>query len=312
MLAAQRPGSPAPSSDPLPGSPRLKPGVFRQVQKFIYDTAGIDIQDGKEEMVTARLWKRARLRGLDSVEAFLAAVEADASGSLLAELIDSLTTNYTSFFREPAHFDFLRTRILPVLRRRSRFQIWTAASSTGEEPYSIAITLLEELGPEAARQARILASDISTRVLEIARTGIYPAERFRGFPEDWRRRYLQRGREGQAGLFRLRPEVRALVEFRQINIVNSLPGSDLFPLIFLRNIMIYFDRPTQEKVVAALSARLEAGGYLFLGHSESLNGIRHDLEHVQVAVYRKAGGPPSGLSSAGAYTASVDLAGGRG
>lgn len=271
--------------------PRLKPETFRRVQRFIYDTAGIDIQDGKEEMVTARLWKQARRNSFASIDAYLAAVERDGAdprgGDLLAGLIDCLTTNYTSFFREPAHFDFLRRRILPELKSRARIPIWTAASSTGEEPYSIAIALWEELGSAAAQRASVLATDISTRVLKAASLGIYPQDRFRDFPDEWKRRYLLRGKAEQAGQYKIRPEIRNMVEFRRQNLMEGMPPEGPFPVIFLRNIMIYFDRTVQERTVAAISAKLEPGGYLFIGHSESLNGIAHGLEHVQVAIYRK-------------------------
>jgi chemotaxis protein methyltransferase CheR len=242
-------------------------------------------------MVAARLWKQTRLHGFPSIEAYLQAVESDvgqrASGEMLSSLIDALTTNYTSFFREPAHFDFLRERILPGLRQRARIPIWSAACSSGEEAYSIAITLAEALGAEAPLRAGVLATDISTRVLRIAREAVYPADRFRGFPEDWKRRYLLRGTGQQEGNYRIRPQLRQLVEFRHLNLMEALPPAGPFPLIFLRNIMIYFDRPTQEKVVRTLHAKLEPGGFLFIGHSESLNGLDHGLEHVQVAIYRK-------------------------
>ncbi|WP_051669520.1 CheR family methyltransferase [Bryobacter aggregatus] len=275
--------------EPASAATRLRPSLFAAVRNFAYRAAGIDLQEGKQLMVAARLWKRARAHGFPTADDYFAAVQRDPGGALEIDLIDALTTNFTSFFREPAHFEFLRARILPQLRLRSSFPIWTAASSTGEEPYSIAVTLLEELGADAGRRARVLASDISTKVLDRASAGIYPEERFRSLPPDWRRRYLLRGTGEQAGNYRFRPEVRNLIQFQRINLMESLPLEDRFPLIFLRNIMIYFDRPTQARVIAALTEKLEPGGYLFLGHSESLNGISHQLDHIQVAIYRKPG-----------------------
>lgn len=298
--------------------PKLKPDTFRRVQRFIYDTAGIDIQDGKEEMVTARLWKQTRRNSFPSIEAYLAAVERDGAdprgGDLLAGLIDCLTTNYTSFFREPAHFDFLRRRILPELKSRPRIPIWTAASSTGEEPYSIAIALWEELGGAAAQRASVLATDISTRVLKTASLGVYPQDRFREFPDEWKRRYLLRGKGENAGHFKIRPEIRSMVEFRRQNLMEGMPSEGPFPVVFLRNIMIYFDRTIQEKTVAAISSKIEPGGYLFIGHSESLNGISHGLEHVQVAIYRKPPGgryPDQDAANKAANEASREAAKGR-
>ena len=268
---------------------RLSPKLFEAVQSYAYRIAGIELQDGKQEMVAGRLWKRAKALGYESAGAYFDAVQRDRSGELELDVIDALTTNYTSFFREPAHFDFLKSKILPQLRSRPLFTIWTAASSSGEEPYSIAVTLIEALGEAAFRQAKVKASDISTTVLKRAEAGVYAEERFGGLEAGWRSRYLLRGKGEQAGNFRFRAEVRGMIRFSRINLMECLPADGPFPLIFLRNIMIYFDRPTQERVVTAMAAKLEPGGYLFIGHSESLTGLRHSLEHVQVAVYKKAG-----------------------
>jgi len=263
--------------------------LFAEVRDFAYRTAGIELQEGKQEMVAARLWKRSRVLGYESAEAYFDAARRDRGGDLELDILDALTTNFTSFFREPAHFEFLRKKILPTLRNRREFTIWSAASSSGEEPYSIAVTLVEELGDAAYRQAHVRASDISTKVLRNAEAGIYPEERFRNLRDDWKSRYLLRGKGEQVGYYRFRPEIRRMMHFVRINLMEPLPGDGPFPLIFLRNIMIYFDRPTQERVVAAMTVKLEPGGYLFMGHSESLNGIQHSLEHVQVAIYKKAG-----------------------
>lgn len=270
-------------------SSRMSSRLFAGVRDYAYRVAGIELQDGKQEMVAGRLNKRARILGYPTSEAYFEAVLRDRTGELEADLLDALTTNYTSFFREPAHFEFLRHRILPILAQRRGFTIWSAASSSGEEPYSIAITAIETLGEAACSQARVRASDISTKVLRNAEAGVYPEERFRGLDREWRSRFLLRGKGAQEGNFRIRPEVRAMVQFLRLNLMEPLPSDGPFPIVFLRNIMIYFDRPTQERVVAAISSKLEPGGFLFIGHSESLNGISHSLEHVQVAVYRKPG-----------------------
>lgn len=280
-------GNPVPAGQ-VTGA-RLSARLFEEVREFAYRTAGIELQDGKQEMVAGRLWKRARVLGYPTAEAYFRAVQSDKSGDLQLDILDALTTNFTSFFREPAHFEFLKAKILPALRSRGQFTVWSAASSSGEEPYSIAVTLVEELGEAAFQQARVRASDLSTKVLRNAEAGIYPEERFRNLSEGWRSKYLLRGKGSQAGQYRFRPEIRRMMQFERINLMEPLPAEGPFPVIFLRNIMIYFDRPTQERVVAAMTAKLEPGGYLFVGHSESLNGIQHSLEHVQVAIYRKAG-----------------------
>jgi chemotaxis protein methyltransferase CheR len=268
----------------------LSAGLFAAVQDFAYRKAGMDLQEGKQEMVAARLWRRARVLGFATLEAYFEAVRRDRTGELEADILDALATNHTSFFREPAHFAFLRREIVPRLKMRRQFTIWSAASSSGEEAYSIAVTLVEEIGPAAYGQARVRASDISTKVLRQARAGIYPADRFAQWSLDWRRRYLLRGKGEEAGRFRFRPELRRMLEFERVNLMTPLGPEGPYPLIFLRNVMIYFDRPTQERVVAAMTAKLEPGGYLFIGHSESLNGVEHGLEPVQAAIYRKPGG----------------------
>lgn len=278
-------------SGPLTAGNQVSERVFSEVRDLAYRTAGIDLQEGKREMVAARLWKQARVLGYSSAEEYFEAVKKDSSGDLVSDLIDALTTNFTSFFREPAHFDFFRGVIIPELKRRgSPFHIWTAASATGEEPYSIAITLYDEFGGNLGGRGKLIASDISSRALRKAIAGVYPEDRFRGLEADWKRKYLLRGKGDQSGNYRIRPEVRRLVEFNRVNLMEPLPAFGPFALIWLRNIMIYFDRPTQQKVVQALTQKLEPGGYLFVGHSESLNGIEHSLEHVQVAVYRKPAG----------------------
>jgi chemotaxis protein methyltransferase CheR len=250
-------------------------------QKF-----GLDLRKGKEDLVSARLRKKMRELSLVSFSDYFKLVEADRSGETLIGLIDALATNHTSFFREPAHFDFLRSRALPELQGRGRFNVWSAACSSGEEPYSIALALLDALGAQAGRQARILATDISTKVLKLAAAGVYPAERIAALDPKLQRSYFLRGERQSEGLFKLRPEVREMVEFRRLNLVEPLPSLGLFSLIFCRNVMIYFDAATQETLVNRLAACLEPGGYLFVGHAESLTGIRHPLEYVQPAVYR--------------------------
>jgi chemotaxis protein methyltransferase CheR len=261
--------------------------MFQAVRDFAYATAGIDLQDGKQEMVASRLWKRARALGFSTVEQYFEAVRSDTDGDLYSDLIDALTTNHTSFFREPAHFEFLKSTVLPRISRREGCTIWCGASSTGEEPYSLATTILDTLGPGYCENIRIRATDISHRVLRVAEKGIYPEERFRGLSQDWRSRYLLRGKGEHAGFFRFRPEVRRMIQFSHLNLMEPLPSDGPFPLISLRNVMIYFDRPTQEKVVKAVSAKLEPGGHLFIGHSESLNGIAHNLNLIQVAIYQR-------------------------
>ncbi|RXH58627.1 CheR family methyltransferase [Granulicella sibirica] len=271
----------------LDAAPVLHPAEFEKIRRLAYEHCGIDLHNGKQSLVAARLSKKLRELGLRTFQEYYDHVTADRSGAAMATMIDFLTSNHTSFFREPRHFDFLRKTIYPTLRTRPEIHIWSAACSSGEEPYSIAMSLLEEGGAEAAASVCIKATDISTRVLETARRGIYPSERFQGIPMPVLQRYLLKGHNASADRFRFRNEVRSMITFEHFNLMESIPGSYRCSVIFCRNIMIYFDKPTQQSLVARLSARLEDGGYLFIGHSESLNAISHGLDYVSPATYRK-------------------------
>jgi chemotaxis protein methyltransferase CheR len=181
----------------------------------------------------------------------------------------------------------LRQTVLPGLLGRDRIAIWSAACSTGEEPYSIAFTLLEELGEAAFSKVRILATDISTRVLAIAQRGIYAADRFEGIPAHRLRRCLLRGEGRFHDIYQVKREVRSAVEFRRLNLMEPLLHTNAFSVIFCRNVMIYFDKPTQQDLVNRLAGCLEPAGHLFIGHAESLSGVAHPLQYVRPAVYRK-------------------------
>ena len=200
-------------------------------------------------------------------------------------LLDALTTNFTSFLREATHFDFLRKTIAPALTGPIR--IWSAACSTGEEPYSIALSLLEELGLPAASRIHILASDISSRALATAERGAYEEARCRDLPPEWLRRYLLRGSGNWNGWFRVKPLVRGMIGFERLNLIEHFPPGQRFHTIFCRNVMIYFDKETQAALVNRFASCLEPGGYLLIGHSETLTGLRHPYHYVKPAVYRK-------------------------
>ena len=260
---------------------------FDRICRLAYETAGLDLRRGKEALVSARLGKKIRELHLGSFHEYYRRILEDPTGEALTGMIDALTTNHTSFYREAVHFDLLRATVLPGLRNRDRIAVWSAACSTGEEPYSIAFSVLEELGETALGKLRVLATDISTKVLASAKKGIYPAQRFEGVPSNQLHRYLLRGEKRWKGWYQVKPEVRAAVEFRQQNLMQSLSHLGSFPVIFCRNVMIYFDRPTRQDLVNRLAGCLEPGGYLFIGSSESLNGITHPLQYVQPAVYKR-------------------------
>ena len=267
--------------------PTLNEREYEKISQLAYEHFGLDLGSGKQGLVAARLGKKLRELGLDSFQHYYDYVKADRSGAALAGMVDHLTTNHTSFFREPRHFDFLRKTIFPTLCTRSRIDIWSAACSSGEEPYSIAMSLLEESPREAAAKVRIKASDISTRMIEKAKRGVYPAERFEGIAVPLMQRYLLKGQGESADTFRFKNDIRSMIGFEHLNLMEKLPPGYVCPVIFCRNIMIYFDKPTQQSLVQRLSEHLEEGGYLLIGHSESLNNISHGLDYVCPATYRK-------------------------
>jgi chemotaxis protein methyltransferase CheR len=284
----------ATSAPTLDFVPVLKPIEFEQISKLAYEHFGLDLHNGKEGLVAARLGKKLRELGMKTFQQYYDHVIADKTGDAMTTMVDHLTTNFTSFFREPRHFDFLRETIYPALRDRSHIHIWSAACSSGEEPYSIAMTLLELAGAEAAAKVRIKATDISTRILEKGRIGVYTADRFAGIPVPILQRYLLKGRNKSDGTFRFKSEVRSMIEFHHLNLMEKLPEGYRPSVIFCRNIMIYFDKATQENLVRRLSSHLEDGGYLFIGHSESLSNISHGLDYISPAIYRKPGKTQSG------------------
>jgi len=250
-----------------------------------YDFCGVDLKC-KQILVSARLGKKIRLRQLPSFTAYCDQVESDTSGALFSEMIDALTTNHTSFFREVRHFEFLRSTILPALAGKGPINIWSAACSTGEEPYTIAFSVIDVLGPEAYSRLSITATDISTRVLGKAKTGLYPLASLGAISNEMRRECLMKGTGEYSGRCIVKPAIKQMIDFRQWNLLHQGASFGPFEVIFCRNVMIYFDQETQQCVVDALVSRLVPGGYLFIGHAESLNGIRHGLDYICSAIYR--------------------------
>jgi chemotaxis protein methyltransferase CheR len=269
----------------------LTAGEFEEIRRLAYDKFGLDLRRGKEELVSARLGRKIRESHCRSFREYYRHVLEDSTGEALIGMIDALATNHTGFLREPSHFEFMKEHVLPVLMSRSTIDIWSAACSTGEEPYTIAFTILEKMLPGDYGRLRILATDISTKALGSARRAVYPAERFADFPAIWMRRFLLRGQGQWKGWYRMKPEVAGSVEFARMNLVEPFSHARRFPLIFCRNVMIYFDKPTQERLVNRLAECLEPGGYLFVGHAESLTGVNHPLQYIRPAIYRK---PESG------------------
>ncbi|HEY0967465.1 MAG TPA: protein-glutamate O-methyltransferase [Opitutaceae bacterium] len=264
---------------------------FDFIRGLVYERSRINLGADKRELVAARLGKRLRATSTTTVGDYCKLLQSSQAGDELAHLIDVISTNHTFFFREEAHFDFLRNRAIPEMTARarterwSRFYVWSAASSSGEEAYSIAMTLASCL-PQSPWH--IEGTDISHRILEKAAAGIYKEETVGRLPPDLIKAYFQQGFGPQAGNYRIKPALREHVTFQQLNLLEGDPAfREPFQVIFCRNVMIYFDRPTQEELVARLTRRLVPGGYLLVGHSESLTNIKHSLKSVQPAVYQR-------------------------
>lgn len=262
------------------GTPLSDP-EFASFQRLIREHAGISLAPSKKALVAGRLSKRLRHHGLSSFAEYYRLVGQREDERQMA--VDLLTTNETYFFREPRHFDFLRERVLPRHPRERSLRIWSAACSSGEEPYSIAMLLAEQF---SGRAWEILASDISTRMLARARQGVYALDGLRGLSTQALHTNCLRGTGTQEGYFAVDPALRQRVGFAQINLNGPLPEVGEFDVIFLRNVLIYFDPETKRQVVARLQSRLRPGGHLFIGHSESLNGLVSGLQMVMPAVYR--------------------------
>ncbi len=257
---------------------------FEKLCRRIYDLCGINLS-GKTELVESRLSKRVLSFNLASYEQYFQFVDNDRSGKEQIWMIDALTTNKTSFYREIEHFNFIRQNILPNFQER-KMRIWSAACSTGEEPYSIAVQLFEELPRIKARDVKILATDISTQVLRDAYEAVYNEHTLEPVPKAWRNKYFQ-AENANKKTWRVIPEIRNIVRFARLNFMESFPMSGPFDVIFCRNAMIYFDKPTQAKLVNRFYDLLKPGGFLFVGHSESLNGVSHSYKYIQPAVYQK-------------------------
>jgi chemotaxis protein methyltransferase CheR len=273
---------------------QLSGAQFATIQKLAYDTFGLDLKPGKESLVVARLAKRLRALQLPDIGAYLRYLAQERSGEELSLLIDSLTTNFTSFLREKAHFDLMRERILPEIARKGEIAIWSAGCATGEEPYTILFHLIETLGEPLPSRLKLLATDISTKALAAARAGVYPERRLEEIPPEWARRFLQRGVGGQAGLVRVKPQYQSMIAFGRRNLMEPFDEVGRFHVIFCRNVMIYFDRPTQESLVQRFARQLVPGGWLLIGHSEGLVGMNHGLDHIRPAVYRNTAGLAAG------------------
>jgi len=270
----------------------LSPKEFEKFSTLIYDNVGIHLRPEKKELLNARLSKRLRACGLASFSDYYSLVTnpKERDGEWV-QFLDSVSTNFTSFFRESSHFDFLSGRALPDIQaqrgRNAELFIWSSASSSGEEPYTLAMVLADYIKNNPGSRCRILATDISTRVLKTALSGVYQQEQAAKVPADVLRRYFQRGRGGSAGKIKVKEHIRKMVEFKRFNLMDPFPWNEAMDVIFCRNVMIYFDKSTQESLVKKFYGCLRRGGYLFIGHSESISGIKHQFKQVEATTFKK-------------------------
>lgn len=272
----------------------MRPNDYQFIREIVYSHSRINLGPDKQELVSARLGKRLRATGRATISDYCDLLRTPAGAEELGNLIDVISTNHTYFFREEGHFEALRDIILPdLIRRRERdagstLRVWSAACSSGEEPYSIAMALEEYFAAHPpAWQRQIEATDISTRILAKAQAAIYPAETVSRMGTAMVKAYFQTGYAEQAGMYRVKPALRSMVHFRHLNLLEgALPFNEPFQIIFCRNVMIYFDRATQEELVQRLKSKLVPGGYLMVGHSESLTGINHGLKMIRPATYQ--------------------------
>ena len=272
------------ASDMLSTS-ELTTDQFARVATWLHAHAGIHMCAGKEGLVRSRLTRRLRALNIADFSSYLAYVEQETDGAEFAAMVDVLTTNKTSFLREAAHFDFVRDVIFPSAE--SPIRLWSAGCATGEEAYTLAMLAHESLPVSAARAVRILATDINRRVLAVAKAGAYAAASLRDIPDVWRTRYWRPSTDGARAYYDAAPTIRDVVQFARLNLMDAWPMHGPFDAIFCRNVMIYFDKATQQQLIGRFHAMLTPGGHLFVGHSESLTGVSHGFRYVQPAVYQK-------------------------
>ncbi|MDH5229116.1 MAG: protein-glutamate O-methyltransferase CheR [Gammaproteobacteria bacterium] len=262
---------------------------FKLIREYVMEHTGISLSDAKKNMVYSRLSRRLRQLNIDKFSDYLKIVQSDNSDEL-GNFINAITTNLTSFFREPHHFDYLAKTIIPELlqanARTHRIRIWSAGCSTGEEPYSIAVTLREAIPNFQNWDVKILATDLDTNVVAHAKAGVYDVERLKGMSEN-RRRWFKRGKGEHEGSAKASSELQSMITFKQLNLMNAWPMKGPFDVIFCRNVVIYFDKDTQRQLFARYAELLRSDGHIFLGHSESLFKVSDRFRLIGNTMYQR-------------------------
>ncbi len=270
-------------------APLMTDRELKQFSEFIYSELGIKITPTKKTMLQARLQRRLRTLNLKSYADYLDYLQSLKGLEVeLPQMVDAVTTNTTSFFREPKHFEFLARNILPTWQKKyghRTFSVWNAGCSSGEEPYTTAMVLMDHHERISPLKFSIVATDISTDILHKAARAVYEEEKIATIPVEFRRKYLLRSKDKAKRLVRIVPELREKVSFRRLNFMDNFQFREKMDLIFCRNVMIYFDKKTQHELVGKFCNHLEPGGHLFIGHSESLSGTGLPLRQLAPATY---------------------------
>ena len=300
---SQLPNSPASACAGTPTT-AISTSELNAIRQLIFDEAGISLSDAKRSLVCSRLSRRLRELHLATYSEYIQHLEEkDPQGTERQTMINCLTTNKTDFFREPHHFDFLCKVVFPAARRRAaeggprELKIWSAACSMGDEPYSIAMTILKHFGQRSGWNIQVLASDINTEVLKTARDGVYSMDKIQDVPESIKQKFFLRGTGKQYGLCQVTPEVKKLVSFKHINLLQyPLPVQAKFDAIFCRNVIIYFDSQTQRRVLPAFAERLKTDGFLMLGHSENVPWLSNVFKLLGSTIHQLLGCPTPATS----------------
>ncbi len=270
----------------------LKDSEFEKISKLVYEVCGINLHEGKRELVKARLGSRLREGNYKSFSEYCHYVTTGNGKDELIAMIDSISTNLTSFFREESHFVKLRVIVSSIMEKTGsrgaipKINIWSAGCSTGEEPYTIAITIKEAAGARPL-DAKIVATDISTKVLRVAEAAIYPEDRVKKINAPVLGKYFQRGTGRSEGYYRIKKDIKDMISFKRFNLMDEFPAESNYDVIFCRNVMIYFDKQTQTRLVNKYYGSLKKDGYFFVGHSESLTSLKHSFKYIEPSVYQK-------------------------
>lgn len=275
----------------MPTHSDLSDALFQKIAHYVYEACGIHLTERKRELVNTRIGKVIREKNFSGFREYYSWLTSDTTGEAVAELMNAISTNLTSFFREPKHFEYMQDVLLPELQQKARGQAhpnlraWSAGCSTGVEAYTIAMILLNSIPDLANWDVRILATDIDTNVLHTGEAGVYGKDMIAPVPLSFLSRFFQRTKDGTR--YRVKRQLRQMVAFRYLNLIEKFPLRGKFDIIFCRNVMIYFDKATQQNLVNKFSDALKSGGYLFIGHSEGLSGLKHNLNYIKPTIYQK-------------------------